>query len=53
MVNDATLRWIVLSPLLGVLFHTFVAPRLGRRSSSIAGPAVVGVALAVAVGAFW
>ncbi|HSD11796.1 MAG TPA: NADH-quinone oxidoreductase subunit L, partial [Candidatus Binatia bacterium] len=53
MVTDATLRWIVLFPLLGVLFHAFVAPRLGRRSSSILGPAVVGVALAVAAGAFW
>jgi NADH-quinone oxidoreductase subunit L len=53
MVTDATLRWIVLLPLLGVLFHTFVAARLGRRSSSIVGPAVVGVAFAVALGAFW
>ena len=53
MVNAAALRWIVLFPLLGVLFHAFVAPRLGRRSSSIVGPAVVGFAFAVAVGAFW
>jgi NADH-quinone oxidoreductase subunit L len=53
MVTDPTLRWIVLFPLLGVLFHAFVAPRLGRRSSSLVGPAVVGVAFAVALAAFW
>jgi NADH-quinone oxidoreductase subunit L len=53
MVTDATLRWIVLFPLLGVLFHAFVAPRVGRRSSSMAGPAVVGIAFAFAFAAFW
>jgi NADH-quinone oxidoreductase subunit L len=52
MVNDSLLRWIVILPLLGVVFHTFVAPRLGRRSSSIVGPAVVGAAFAFAVAAF-
>jgi len=52
MVNDSGLRWIVILPLFGVLFHTFVAPRLGRRSSSLVGPAVIGVAFACAAAAF-
>ncbi len=52
MVNDSMLRWIVVFPLLGVLFHTFVAPRVGRRFSSIVGPGVVGIAFAFAVAAF-
>jgi NADH-quinone oxidoreductase subunit L len=53
MVNTALLRWIVLMPLFGVLFHTFVAPRLSRQSSSLVGPGVVGVAFALALVAFW
>jgi NADH-quinone oxidoreductase subunit L len=53
MVNDSLLRWIVLLPLAGVLFHAFVAPRLSRRSSSLIGPGVVGAAFAVALAAFW
>jgi NADH-quinone oxidoreductase subunit L len=52
MVNDSLLRWIVVLPLLGVLFHTFVAPRTGRRSSSIVGPAVIGLAFVFAAAAF-
>ena len=52
MVNDSGLRWIVILPLLGVLYHAFVAPRLGRRSSSLLGPAVIGVAFACAAAAF-
>ena len=52
MVNTGSLRWIVVFPLLGVVFHTFVAPRLGRRWSSIVGPAVVGLAFLVALAAF-
>ena len=43
MVTDVTLlRWIVILPLVGVLYHTFAARRFGRFSSSIVGPAVVG-----------
>jgi NADH-quinone oxidoreductase subunit L len=52
MVNTALLRWIVLMPLAGVLFHAFAAPRLSRRSSSLVGPAVVGVAFVLALAAF-
>ncbi len=35
-----------------MLFNVFVAPRLARRSSSLVGPAVVGVAFALALAAF-
>jgi len=52
MVNDSLLRWIVMLPLAGVLFHAFAAPRLGRHSSAIVGPAVVGLAFACALAAF-
>ena len=52
MVNTALLRWIILCPLVGVLFHAFVAPRLSRRSSSLVGPAMVGAAFAIALVAF-
>jgi NADH-quinone oxidoreductase subunit L len=53
MVTTTLLRWIVIWPLAGVLFHAFAAPRLDRRSSSIVGPAVVGVAFACALVAFF
>ncbi len=46
---DSTLRWIVIFPLLGVLYHAFLAPRFGRHSSSIVGPAVVLGAFAFAL----
>ena len=47
MVNDGLLRWILILPLLGVLFHTFLGYRLGRRAVSIVGPGVIGAAFAV------
>jgi len=50
---DSLLRWIVILPLAGVLFHTFVAPRSGRHSSSIVGPGVIGIAFLFALVAFW
>ncbi|MGH7858214.1 MAG: NADH-quinone oxidoreductase subunit L, partial [Candidatus Binatia bacterium] len=52
MVNDGALRWILILPLAGVLFHTFLGYRLGRRAVSIVGPGVIGVAFAVALAAF-
>jgi len=44
------LRWILIFPLLGVFFHTFLGYRLGRRAVSIVGPAVVGLSFLVTVG---
>ena len=52
MVNDSLLRWILLLPLVGVLFHTFLGPRVGRRAVSLFGPGVVGAAFVIAVVAF-
>jgi len=53
MVTTSLLRWIVILPLAGVLFHAFAAPRLGRKASHLVGPAVVGVAFLVALVAFF
>ena len=35
------LRFIVLFPLLGVLFNIFVGPRLGRKAVNFVAPGVV------------
>lgn len=35
------LRWIVLFPLLGVLFNVFTGPRLGRKAINLVSPGVV------------
>ncbi|MGH7899322.1 MAG: NADH-quinone oxidoreductase subunit L [Candidatus Binatia bacterium] len=53
MVNEPWLRWILILPLAGVLFHAFIGPRVDRRASSIVGPGVVGLAFAVAVLCFF
>jgi NADH-quinone oxidoreductase subunit L len=46
----ALLRWIVLLPALGVLFHVF-AGRRAPRAVAVVGPGVVGAAFAVALAA--
>ncbi|MGH7964596.1 MAG: NADH-quinone oxidoreductase subunit L, partial [Candidatus Binatia bacterium] len=35
------LRFIILFPILGVLFNIFVAPRLGRKAVNLVAPGVV------------
>ncbi len=49
MVEAPHLRWILILPLAGVVFHTFLGHRLGRRAVSVVGPGVVGIAFAVAL----
>jgi NADH-quinone oxidoreductase subunit L len=53
VIETHLLRVIVLLPLVGVLFHTFVAPRTSRQASSLVGPAVIAVSFVFAVAAFW
>ena len=53
MVEEtALLRWILLLPLVGVLFHTFLGYRLGRRAVSLVAAGVIGIAFAVTIVAF-
>ena len=47
MVEDSLLRWILVFPLLGVLFHTFLGYRMGRRTVSVVGLGVVGIAFLI------
>jgi NADH-quinone oxidoreductase subunit L len=49
MVNDSLLRWLLILPLVGVLFHSFLGYRLGRKAVSLVGPGVIGVAFVVAL----
>jgi NADH-quinone oxidoreductase subunit L len=42
------LRWLVLLPAIGVLFHVFVGRR-APRASAVVGPGLVGAAFAIAV----
>ena len=47
------LRFIILLPLLGVVFHVFYGARAGRRAVNAIGPGVVLAAFLLAVGAFF
>ena len=48
-----SLRFIVLLPLLGVVFHVFCGARLGRGAVNAIGPGVVLAAFLLAVSAFF
>jgi len=50
VIQTALLRWIVLLPALGVLFHVFVGRR-SPRAAALVGPGVVGGAFAVTLAA--
>ncbi len=47
------LRFIILLPLLGVVFHVFYGARLGRQAVSAIGPGVVLASFLLAVSAFF
>ena len=47
------LRFIILLPLLGVVFHVFYGARAGRRAVNAIGPGVVLAAFLLAVAAFF
>jgi NADH-quinone oxidoreductase subunit L len=48
VIETALLRWIVLLPALGVLFHVFVGPR-APGAVKLVGPGLVGAAFVVAL----
>jgi NADH-quinone oxidoreductase subunit L len=52
VIETTLLRWIVLLPLLGVLWHLAVGRRL-PRTTALVGPGVVGAAFVCAVSAVW
>jgi len=51
-VEFAALALILVFPALGVLFNTFLGPRLGRRAVNVVGPGMMFLSFTVATWAF-